>query len=59
MSFTSQLKNVHFDFVPKPEEDGVFEVHARFMGVSLEHVELDIQVKEGSQLRGHLGKQGS
>ena len=39
----SQLKNVLFEFVPKDDDDGVFEVHARFMGVRLEHVELDIQ----------------
>ena len=38
-----QLKNVLFEFVPKEDDDGVFEVHARFMGVRLEHVELDIQ----------------
>jgi len=39
----NQLKNVLFEFVPKEDDDGVFEVHARFMGVRLEHVELDIQ----------------
>ncbi len=37
-----QFKNVLFEFVPS-EEDGVFEVHARFMGVRLEHVEVDVQ----------------
>ena len=38
-----QFKNVQFEFVPVEDEDGAFEVHARFMGVRLEHVDLDVQ----------------
>ena len=53
----SQFKNVVFEFVPASHapsttstsegvadtEEGVFEVHACFMGVKLEHVEIDVQ----------------
>eukprot|EP00096_Caligus_rogercresseyi_P007633 TRINITY_DN25587_c0_g1_i1.p1 TRINITY_DN25587_c0_g1~~TRINITY_DN25587_c0_g1_i1.p1 ORF type:complete len:594 (-),score=268.58 TRINITY_DN25587_c0_g1_i1:41-1729(-) len=38
----SQFKNVLFEIVPM-EQDGVFEIHAKFMGVNLEHVEVNIQ----------------
>uniref|UniRef100_A0A0K2T0J2 Ras GTPaseactivatinglike protein IQGAP1like [Bombyx mori] n=1 Tax=Lepeophtheirus salmonis TaxID=72036 RepID=A0A0K2T0J2_LEPSM len=38
----SQFKNVQFEIVPT-ENDGVFEVHAKFMGVRLEHVDVNIQ----------------
>ena len=39
----SQFKNVLFEFVPSDGADGVFEVHATFMGVRLEKVELELQ----------------
>lgn len=38
----SQNKNVMFEFTPT-NENGIFEVGATFMGVEVEHVELDIQ----------------
>merc|ERR1711874_855415 len=38
----AQLKNVQFVFVPL-EQDGLFEVSARFMGVDVEKVDIDIQ----------------
>merc|ERR1712240_450347 len=38
----NQLKNVQFIFLPL-EQDGLFEVSARFMGVDMERVVLDIQ----------------
>ena len=39
---SNQFKNVLFEFEPTAE-DGLFEVSARFMGVKLEHVDVDIQ----------------
>ena len=30
--------------------DGVFQIHAKFMGVNLEHVEVDIQVRNFTML---------
>jgi len=38
----NQLKNVQFVFLPL-EQDGMFEVSARFMGVDMEKVVIDIQ----------------
>ena len=38
----SQFKNVLFEIVPMPT-NGQFEIHAKFMGVRMEHVEVDIQ----------------
>jgi len=38
----NQLKNVQFTFLPL-EQEGVFEVSAKFMGVDMERVELDLQ----------------
>jgi len=38
----AQLKNVQFVFVPL-EQEGLFEVSARFMGVDMERVVIDIQ----------------
>ena len=38
----AQLKNVQFVFVPL-EQDGMFEVSARFMGVDMERLVIDIQ----------------
>lgn len=39
----NQLKNVLFEIVPMCHADGMFQIHAKFMGVRLEHVEVDIQ----------------
>ena len=44
----NQFKNVLFEFSPATQEnseviDGLFEVSARFMGVKLEHVDVDVQ----------------
>jgi hypothetical protein len=39
----AQLKNVMFVFIPL-ESDGMFEIAARFMGVDMERVIIDIQV---------------
>ena len=38
----NQFKNVLFEIVPT-NTDGLFTIHAKFMGVRLEHVEVDIQ----------------
>ena len=40
---SAQLKNVQFIFLPL-ENDGMFEISARFMGVDMERVTVDIQV---------------
>jgi hypothetical protein len=40
----AQLKNVMFVFIPL-ESDGIFEIAARFMGVDMERVIIDIQVR--------------
>ena len=46
---SNQFKNVQFEIVPVPSNpqessnDGLFQIHAKFMGVRLEHVEIDIQ----------------
>ena len=38
----NQFKNVLFEIVPT-DTDGLFTIHAKFMGVRMEHVEVDIQ----------------
>lgn len=38
----SQLKNVQFEFIPS-ETNGVFIVKAKFLGVELEKIEIDVQ----------------
>jgi hypothetical protein len=38
----NQFKNVLFEIVPT-HTDGLFQIHAKFMGVRLEHLEVDIQ----------------
>jgi len=38
----NQLKNVQFIFLPQ-EQEGVFEVSAKFMGVDMERMEVDLQ----------------
>jgi hypothetical protein len=39
----SQFKNVLFEIAPL-EENGIFEVKGKFMGVEMERMELNIQV---------------
>lgn len=40
----NQFKNVLFEIVPDPDQgNGMFQIHAKFMGVPLEHVDVDIQ----------------
>ena len=39
----NQFKNVLFEIVPMHSSNGLFQIHAKFMGVRLEHVEVDIQ----------------
>ena len=39
----NQFKNVLFEIVPMQHSEGLFQIHAKFMGVRLEHVEVDIQ----------------
>ena len=39
----NQFKNVLFEIVPMQHAEGLFQIHAKFMGVRLEHVEVDIQ----------------
>jgi len=56
----NQLKNVMFIFTPL-EKDGTFQVAARFMGVDMENVTLDIQdllklQYEGVAVTGMFGK---
>ena len=42
------LNCFQFEFVTAG--DGVFQIHAKFMGVNLEHVEVDIQVRNFTML---------
>ena len=39
----NQFKNVLFEIVPMHSSNGLFQIHAKFMGVRMEHVEVDIQ----------------
>jgi len=39
----NQFKNVLFEIVPMHSSNGLFQIHAKFMGVRMEHVEIDIQ----------------
>ena len=41
----NEIFKLTFQFEFVTSGDGVFEIHAKFMGVRLEHVEVDIQVR--------------